>query len=125
MPRPKKQLPRNGLQIIRDMAAAGNREIDIARALGMSYDTYHRIKGEFPPAAEALEEGRGIEHQALVGSLFDAAMKGNVVAAMFLLKTRHGYREGYMVEHNSTVNVRFEMPGALPVTQYEKLIEHE
>ncbi|MEJ1339417.1 MAG: hypothetical protein RPU34_10420 [Candidatus Sedimenticola sp. (ex Thyasira tokunagai)] len=125
MSRPKKTLKKDQYEVIRDMAARGCREIDIARASGVSYNTWMRIKDEDPRALDALEEGRGIEHQKLVGALFEAAMKGNAIAAMFLLKTRHGYREGFTVEHNSNVKISVELPAALSADQYTRVIEHQ
>ncbi|MEJ1372722.1 MAG: hypothetical protein RPU52_00430 [Candidatus Sedimenticola sp. (ex Thyasira tokunagai)] len=125
MPRPKKTLREKDYPLITELSARGLREVDIARAMGMSFCTWKRIKDENERALNALEEGRGIEHQALVGALYEQAMKGNAIAAMFLLKTRHGYREGFTVEHTSNVRVTFDLPGALSATQYEKVIEHD
>lgn len=124
MGRPKKFIKEVQYDQITEMAARGLREVDIARGLGMSYDTWKRIKNENPRAMEALEEGRGIEHEKLVGALFEAAMKGNVVAGIFLLKARHQYVEGHTVEHNSNVRITVDLPAALSADQYEKVIEH-
>ena len=50
---------------------------------------------EDPELAEAFANGSERERQTLHTMLFDAATKGsNIVAAMFLLKSRHGYQEG-------------------------------
>ncbi len=123
MPRPKKTLQENHYPLITELAQRGCREVDICRACGVSFPTWQRIKGEDAKAVDALEEGRGIEHEALVGALYEQAMMGNVIAAMFLLKTRHGYREGFTVEHNSNVKITFELPGALSPGQYGQVIE--
>ncbi|MES9887278.1 MAG: hypothetical protein ABW140_10730 [Candidatus Sedimenticola sp. 6PFRAG1] len=125
MARPKKFIKEGQYKLITEMAARGLREVDIARGLGMAFTTWARIKDEDPKALDALEEGRGIEHEALVGKLFDMAMKGNVVALLFALKSRHGYREGIAIEHNSNVRVTFDLPGALSTDQYAKVIEQE
>lgn len=47
-----------------------------------------------------------------------AATGGNIVAAMFLLKTRHGYREGDQSDTANKVSITFQMPGALPMDQF-------
>ncbi|MES9957101.1 MAG: hypothetical protein ABW086_08630 [Sedimenticola sp.] len=125
MPRPKKIIKPNQYEKITEMAARGLREVDIARSLGMSFSTWKRIKDEDERAMDALEEGRGVEHEKLVGALFEAAMKGNVIAGIFLLKARYGYREGFTVEHNSNVKISVELPAALTADQYEKVIEHQ
>ena len=44
------------------------------------------------------------------------------VAAIFLLKARHGYREGVVLEQQSNVRVTFDIPGALTPDNYRKLV---
>jgi hypothetical protein len=44
------------------------------------------------------------------------------VSAMFLLKARHGYREGDQQEQANKVSVTFNLPGAMTAEQY-KVIE--
>lgn len=89
----------------------------------MSQDTWRRIKGEDARAVEALEAGRAVEHDALVGKLFEMAMNGNAVAALFLLKARHGYVEGSRIEHQQNVRITVELPAALDPATYGRLIE--
>lgn len=125
MPRALKtfdSLPDNALEIIEEMAATGYREVDIARALDTSWQVFNRIRQENESVANAFEAGRGREHQALVSKLYEKAMKGDTVAALFLLKTRHGYREGHVVEHRSNVDVRLILPEALPAESYGKVV---
>ncbi len=108
-------------------AAQGWRLEDAARELGYSRRTLSRLLEEDERARESWEEGRGIEHQALVGALFQAATKGNgqssVVAAIFLLKARHGYRENAPLEVEHNVRVTVELPAALSADQYRRVIE--
>jgi len=125
MPRPKKTIRESQYPIITSMAARGCRQVDIARALGMSFDVWKRNRDEYHQVQEAFDSGRGIEHEALVGALFEmATKKNNAIAAMFLLKCRHGYRAGHVVERTSNVRITVELPGALNAEQYEKVIEH-
>src|SRR5690242_12148930 len=90
--RPRKTLPANGLDVIRRLASNGCNEVAIAAALKMDVSAWRRIREEDPEARAAWQEARAIEENKLAGKLFEAAMNGNVTAAIFLLKARHGYR---------------------------------
>jgi hypothetical protein len=122
MPRVKKLLPKGGLDKIRDLASRGHSEKDIARALGMSANTWTRIKDENPGAQDALDEGRSVEHLALYGRLYQKAMDGDIVALLFLLKCRHGYRETLDITQTNAVQIVFQIPAALDPADYAKLI---
>jgi hypothetical protein len=122
MPRVKKLLPKGGLEKIRDLSSKGHSEKDIARALGMSASTWTRIKDENPEAQDALDAGRSVEHLALFGRLYQKAMDGDIVALLFLLKCRHGYREQADPALFNSVQVIFAIPGALDPADYAKLI---
>ena len=123
MPRRKKLLPMGGLAKIRDLASRGFSEKDIARALGMSQHTFTKRKDEDPALVDALDEGRSIEHQALYSKLMEKAMGGDIVALLFLLKCRHGYREVSDVTSRNTVSITFTLPGALDPAAYAKLVD--
>src|SRR5690242_1021292 len=92
--RPLKMPPANAAERIAALAAKGHSIIGIARGLNTSQDTLYRWMEEDPTLAEALAHGRESERLVLHNVLYRAARKGNIVAAMFLLKARHGYREG-------------------------------
>lgn len=62
-----------------------------------------------------------MEHKVLFNALFQQAQKGNIVAAIFLLKTRHGYREGDQTELANRVSINFQLPGAMPLAQFQKM----
>lgn len=70
-----------------------------------------------------------MEHKVLFNALFQQAQKGNTTAAIFLLKTRHGYREGDQSELANRVSINFQLPGAMPLAQFQqmrgKVIEHD
>lgn len=115
----KKTVPGGGYKRIRELAANGAREVDIARELKMSPRTWDRVKREDEKALAAWEAGRAVEHEALRGLLFEKAMSGNVAAAMFLLKTRFGYREkGDDAGGTDRVTVEFKLPAPLSPEQY-------
>lgn len=94
-----------GLKVVGDLAARGCSVVTIARALGMGRDAFRAVRGRQPEVEDALEQGRAVEHDALVGNLRAAADEGNIVANIFLLKARHQYREGEAIEANLSVNV--------------------
>ncbi len=71
-------------------------------------------------------QGREAERLTLHNVLYEQATKnGNIVAAMFLLKARHGYREGDQSTEANRVSINFTMPGALSPGEFLKVIEHE
>src|SRR5947209_3385499 len=85
--------PANIAQRIEQLAASGHSMVGIARGLNASADKLRVWLDEDPALAEALARGRESERFVLHNILFRAAKRGNVIAAMFLLKARHGYRE--------------------------------
>jgi hypothetical protein len=139
MARPRKQLPPNGLEIIREGAANGLSQPRLARALGMGVDAFRRIVDENHQAREAFEEARAVEHDELHGMLMRAARgtpaqydaDGNLVRAEqapqlrameILWKTRHGYREqGEPPGATATAAVQIMLPGQLPVEKLREL----
>lgn len=125
MGRPRKTLPKNGLELISDLSARGVKETEIAKALGMSFQTWKKIREENPEAKQAWEEAKAVECDALVGKLYDKAMDGDSSAAMFLLKARHGYRDHGATDASdaSRVNLVFNLPAPLSPDQYGKLVE--
>jgi len=123
MGRKKITLPDNGLDKIRTLAERGVKETDIVKALGISYPTWLRIKEENEEARQVLEEARQIEENKLFGVLYEKAMKGDATSAMFLLKTRHGYKEGAEQVNANQVNVKITLPGSMDPDEYKKGIE--
>jgi hypothetical protein len=122
--RPRKTLPANGLDTIRSLAANGVNEHALAAALGLDYSTWRRIRDEDPEAKAAWQEARAIEENRLAGKLFEQAMTGNVTAAIFLLKARHGYRDIGPAEGDGgvKVGVQINLPGSLKPEDYAKLV---
>ena len=112
--------PEAAADIVRKLTSKGCSEISIAKGLGISRKTWEIWRDEYPEIQMAWEEGRGIEHDKLFNVLFEAATKkGNVIAAMFLLKARHGYRENADFTIQNKVSITFEVPGALKPDIYE------
>lgn len=110
------------LKLIRGLASRGVRDVDIANALRLTPGKFRQLKANNPKVAAAYEEGRAEEHSALRDALFDSAMKGNVVAAIFLLKARHGYNDRpEPAAEAGRVTVEFKLPAPLAPEQYIEL----
>lgn len=117
--RPRIQLPANAAAIIEEAAAQGASIIGIASKLRMSRETLNKRMDEDEGLREALARGREKERYCLHNALYKAAMKGNVVASIFLLKARHGYREGDQEQANR-VSITFALPGAMSMEDFRK-----
>jgi len=123
MARPPKLPPKNAIAIIQELGSRGCSEKSIAYALGTSADTWRRWKEDYPEILEAFEQARAVEHDSLVGVLYDKAMGGDSIAAMFLLKSRHGYRDGGVtIEDNRNVKIGIMLPQSLNPEQYQQII---
>ena len=75
-----------------------------------------------PEFKAAVQAGRQYEHDALVNKLVEVALKGNVAALCFALKTRHNYNDtgsGNAVIENK-VAITFQLPAALSSADYLK-----
>lgn len=127
----RKNPPEDALERISDMAANGWSKAGIARKLGVSVTTFDRWLEEDEDLQRAFDMGRDAEHNTLFNSLFKAATeKGNATAAMFLLKARHGYREGDQSDIANRVSITFALPGAEKLEAVvkqdkKKIIDHE
>lgn len=122
----RKKPPANAAQKLMEMAAQGYNMKGLAYRLGTCYDTLKKWLELYPELQQALDEGREREHNALFTSLYDNATKGgNVTAAIFLLKARHGYREGDQSEIANKVSINFQLPGALRLEDFTKGVTHE
>lgn len=120
--RPKTPLPKNAAKIIETVAASGASLRGVCKSLHVSYTTLNRWMDENPELKEAFERGREMERQTLHSSIYDTATKGEgrdkLLAAMFLLKSRHGYREGEQEQQGNRVQINFQLPGAKPMETY-------
>lgn len=120
-----KQPPANAAARISALAATGHSIVGIARGLNAAQNTLYRWLEEYPELAEALARGRESERFALHNVLYVQATKHhNIVAAMFLLKARHQYREGDQSDSANKVSITFALPGAMKPEEFLKVIEH-
>jgi hypothetical protein len=105
------------------LASTGFSKLGIARHFGVSPQTLNRWLEEDAEAEDAYKQGIESERKALHNVLYKLAIEDkHPASAMFLLKARHGYREGDQSEQSNRVSVTFNLPGAMTADQY-KVIE--
>lgn len=118
--------PADAAERIRDLAADGFSVIGVSHRMGVGKDTFNRWLDENPELREAFDHGREAERHALHNLLYRQAMEqGNATAAMFLLKARHGYREGDQTDTAGRVAIQINLPGALSLQQFTALSKKE
>jgi hypothetical protein len=122
---PPKRPPANAAARIEQLAATGHSVVGISRGLNVTKEVVARWIEQDPALAEALARGREAERFVLHNVLYRAAKRGNIVAAMFLLKARHGYREGDQSDTANKISLTFTLPAALQPEQFTATIEHE
>lgn len=103
---------------VRELSAEGHSTVAIAQQLGVGRKTLDKWRAEFPEIDEAYREGVDRERYTLHNVLVEKAKAGNIVAAMFLLKARHGYREGDQTDQAGRVSVTIALPGAMTLQQF-------
>lgn len=119
------KLPKGALENVKQWATESASKGAIARRLGMDHKTFRVLMEQNPDLKAAYDEGVEAEHHALVSAL-KGQMHNSPVPAIFLLKTRHGYREGDQSELGNRVSVTFNLPGAQPLDAFKRgqVIEH-
>lgn len=122
---PRKVAPPDAADVIREACATGASKTGVCMALACSIDVLNRWMDEDLALAEAFAHGRERERQALHNMLYlQATEAGNATAAMFLLKARHGYREGDTGDQANRVSINFSLPGAMSLKDFG-VIENE
>lgn len=120
--RPRREPPPDAAEVIRHASSTGASKKGVGMALGVCDHTLSRWLDEHPELNAAFHEGREKERQTLHNVLYTAATtagdKGALIAAMFLLKSRHGYQEGQQEGQANRVSVTFNIPGAQPLDKY-------
>ena len=107
-----------GLKIIEEMSAKGCLLETIAKVLRISHDTLEACRRRQPEVQTALDRGRGVLHDELVSILVQQARAGQFVPAMFLLKSRFGYKEGAQLEVTVDHGGVLVVPADMTVQQY-------
>jgi hypothetical protein len=120
---PRKNPPADAALHIRAFSGDGFSIVGIAEKFGIERKTLERWLADFPELKEAFDRGREKERHTLHNGLYRIAtqtddLKAASIAAMFLLKSRHGYREGDPGDQANRVSVTFNLPGALTLEQF-------
>lgn len=111
--------PTDAAEQIIALASDGFSVIGVAHRMGVGKDTFARWLDETPALKDAFDQGREMERRALHNQLYRLAMEEkHAAAAMFLLKARHGYREGDQSDQGNRVNVTIALPGAMTLQQF-------
>jgi hypothetical protein len=120
-PMPRAKLTDEGLAALAAMAAEGQDQYSMAAALGMNRSTLQALIKRSPEAEEALNVGKGALSDELTHCLLRAARKGNIVAAIYLTKSRLGWREGDAPD--AKPNIIINLPDAQTPEAYLRMIE--
>lgn len=111
-----------GLALIERLAGEGQDGRTIAKRLGIAYAVLTKLRKAAPDVADAFESGHAVLADEITHTLLAHARKGNVVAAIFLAKTRLGWRETGPADNSTKVAVQINLPGAMDVKSYAKAI---
>ncbi len=115
-----------GYGLIERMSASGRNLASIARALGISSETFRAMRRRDTEAQEALERGRAALGDELTDILLQHARRGITVAAIFLAKARCGWREGEGLEGARTVNntqINIQIPPPMSDAEFKAIID--
>lgn len=114
-----KRPPQGAATVIGDLARDGWSKAGIARKLGASTELLTAWMESDPKLQAAFDDGREREHHELFNALYRQAIDAkNTTAAIFLLKARHGYKEGAQDDPGNRINITFALPGALPMEKF-------
>ena len=100
-----------GIEQVRQWRKDGFTYATIASKLGLTRRTLHDVRKRQPEVEEALALGHAENEDELVGALMQRVRgaeddRDAIIAAMFLLKSRHGYRDQGPLDGAQTVNVQ-------------------
>jgi hypothetical protein len=110
-----------GLEVIERMAAEGQDQRSIAKALGIHRRTMTELQKHRPDVEEAFERGLAALADELTHHLLRAARKGNIVAMIYLTKARLGWREGDVPDQRP--NITINLPDAQTPEAYLRSIQ--
>lgn len=88
MARPAFQVTDDVIQKTESLASQGLTLEQIARVLGICYDTLNNKKKQFVELSEAIKRGQAKGVATISNALFQNAKSGNTVAQIFYLKNR-------------------------------------
>lgn len=110
-----------GCQIIEFYAANALPHDLIAKRLGISKPALMRRAQEQPEVAEALSAGHAENAFELMECLMGMARRGNVIAAIYLTKVLHKWRDNDPIQQNTQNNVVIQLPGSMSLDDLKQL----
>tara|TARA_R100000700_G_C3157489_1_gene134381 strand:- start:613 stop:1035 length:423 start_codon:yes stop_codon:yes gene_type:complete len=95
------------LEKITDLGSQGLTSGQIARSLGVSWDTLDRRRKEYAEIEEAIKKGEALGINKVTNALMQSATNDkNVMAQIFYLKNRDPQRWADRQEHNFNLDLR-------------------
>ena len=121
------RISETGAEMVERLAAEGNSDTSIAKALQIDRGTFRDIRKRQPEVDEALARGRASMEDELSDILMSHAREGNVTAAIYLTKARCGWREGDLppgqqITNNTQVNIL--IPPPMSDEEFQRLVQH-
>lgn len=110
-----------GCQIIEFYAANALPHELIAKRLGISKPALMRRAMEQPEVAEALAVGHAENAFELMECLMGMARRGNVIAAIYLTKVLHKWRDNDPIQQTTQNNVVIQLPGSMTLEELKQL----
>ena len=111
-----------GLEVIEALAARGNSEATIAKALGVGAKTFQRLRARDEAVGNAHSQGRGYLEDELVGHLLASARKGNIAATIFALKSMAGYSDNPRPKDDRPPAITINLPGSMTEADYRRML---
>ena len=115
-----RRIAAKGLAVVERMAREGHAYVAIAKALRMHEQTFRRCRKDQPEVQRALDLGLAANEYELTDILMQQAREGNIVACLFLLKCRHGWREGDAPDQRP--NIVINLPDSHTPERYLELL---
>lgn len=99
------------LKKLQKQAATGIRMDDIAALHGMGRSTFFALMKKNPQIREHIDRGRAKALHDIAESLTQKALKGDLGAQIFYLKTKGGWKEQQEQAATNMQSVRIVLPG--------------
>jgi hypothetical protein len=109
------------IELVRLACGIGATVQRICEVLDIPEKKFRRFMETSPEFKAAVQAGRQYEHDALANKLIELALRGNISALIFALKSRHNYVDsgvGAATVVENKVSVNFVLPDALKPEQY-------
>lgn len=126
MPRPQRVAANNApirgtAQKVQKWAAGGSSKRAVAKSLGVSLETLNEWMERHPRLRDAWYAGREEEHQRIYNRMMAAIDEGNVTAMIWMMKTRHDYREHAPIADANAPRITINLPSPMTPEQFRAL----